>query len=173
MTFFNNFPTLLYKLDTPTLKNGFVEVTDIFRRVAVKDQFIVNEIYLDTYTIKSGERPEDIAYELYDDPQLHWVILLINNIIDPYHDWYYTPEQLRSMVVQRYTNPDAIHHYASKDNLSLFVDYNAADLANGDIVAVTNLEYETLENDERQEIKILHPRYLKEFTDQFKNLIGR
>ena len=31
----------------------------------------------DTYDVKNGETPESIAFKLYDDAELHWVILLL------------------------------------------------------------------------------------------------
>lgn len=171
--FFDYFPKFLYNLQSNTVTNdGFITVTDIFRRVAPQDKFIVNETYLETYTIKAGERPEDIAYDLYGDPEYHWVLLIINNIIDPYNEWYYSPEQLYALVEQRYTKPNDTHHFALVSNPLICSDYDEALIASGELVEVTHLEHEELENDARQEIKVLHPRYLKDFVSEFKRKIG-
>ena len=166
--FFSYFPKLLYPLD-----DSREVVTDIFRRVAPRDKFIVNETYLEKYVLKAGERPEDIAYQLYGDAELHWVILLLNNIIDPYNEWYYTPEQVEAMVKQRYgeNNANATNHWASTDRPEICVDYDAEKLASGEIFEVSHLEHELIENDARQEIKILHPRYLNNFVTEFRELI--
>ena len=31
----------------------------------------------DTYDVKNGETPESIAFKLYDDAELHWVVMLV------------------------------------------------------------------------------------------------
>jgi len=148
-------------------------ITDIFRRVAPRDQFIVNESFLDQYTIKSGERPEDIAYFLYGNAKYNWVILLVNNIVDPYNEWYYTEEQLQALVTQRYGtgNENATHHYAVYDTPLICSDYDADLVASGDLFEVTHLEHERFENDSRQNINVLHPKYLNDFISEFKRLI--
>ena len=48
-----------------------------------------NALLYDTYDVKEGETPESIADSLYDDAELHWVIMLVNDITDRYHQWYY------------------------------------------------------------------------------------
>ena len=168
--FFKQFPKLLYPLDDERHV-----VTDIFRRVVPRDKFVVNESFLDKYTIKSGETPEEIAYKLYGDTEYHWVILVLNNIIDPYNEWYLTSEQLKAMVEQRYGagNSNATHHWARTDRPEICVDYDPALLADGTIFEVSHLEHEEIENNNRQDIKILHPRFLNNFVSEFKQLIKK
>lgn len=131
-------------------------------------------MFLERYVIKSGERPEDIAYFLYGDPEYHWVILLINNIIDPYNEWYYTPDQLRSMVKQRYGvgNENEIHHYALASRPLVYSDYNPTQIANGELIPITHLEHEELENEARQEILLLRPTHINDFVQEFKLLVA-
>lgn len=167
--FFNYFPRMLYPFDPKK-----EVVTDIFRRVVPRDKFIVNEMFLDRYTLRSGERPEDIAYQLYKDPEYHWVILLINNIIDPYNEWYFTPEQLQAMVKQRYGagNENEIHHYALAARPLICSDYNPTQIASGELIPITHLEHEELENEARQEILLLRPVHLNDFVQEFKLLVA-
>ena len=42
---------------------------------------------MDLYYVKDGETPESISYDFYDTVEFYWTILLVNEIIDPYHDW--------------------------------------------------------------------------------------
>jgi len=173
--FFEHFPKILYKIDEKNDGNeSLITLTDIFRRVAPKDSFIVNEAFLEEYTIKSGERPEDISFFLYNNAKYHWVILLINNIIDPYLEWYYTEEQLEALVEKKYGagNANATHHFALYDSPLICSDYNAALITAGEMFEVTHLEHERFENDSRQTIKVLQPRYLNDFITEFKQLIN-
>lgn len=167
--FFDAFPNIAYKID-----DALVATKDIFRRVAPLKNFLDNDMFLEHYRITAGERPEDVAFALYKDPSLHWTILLSNNIVDPYNEWYYTPDSIKKLAAQRYGagNEHQIHHYCEIIGDDEFiVDWDPARLANGEIVAVTNLEYEDKENDKRQLIKVIQPQFIGDFIQEFKRLI--
>ena len=81
--YFDKFGKIEYGFD----KENFKSVTDIMKRVKVRDKVLNNITLYDKYDVVSGETPETIAFKLYGDPELHWVILLTNNITDRYYDW--------------------------------------------------------------------------------------
>ena len=37
--------------------------------------------------LRDGEKPEDIAFKWFGDAELHWVILMTNNVTDRYYEW--------------------------------------------------------------------------------------
>ena len=75
--YFASFPFIPYD----SKGNGELKmVTNLLRRVAVRSNVKTNTMLFDTYDVKSGDTPESIADKLYDDSELHWVILLINNV---------------------------------------------------------------------------------------------
>ena len=37
--------------------------------------------------LRMVETPEIIADKLYQDPELHWIVMLVNNVTDRYHQW--------------------------------------------------------------------------------------
>ena len=67
------------------LVSDFKVVTNLLRRVALRQKVSADVLVFDYYDVKDGETPEIIAHKLYGDSELHWVILLINNITDRYH----------------------------------------------------------------------------------------
>ena len=84
MYFDKNFPVIIYD----SVGNGeFKDVTNLLRRVALRAKVKTNTLFFDSYDIKEGESPESIADKLYGDPELHWVIMIVNNITDRYHQW--------------------------------------------------------------------------------------
>jgi len=106
--YFNNFPLIPYDATgTGELK----VVTNLLRRVGVRAKVKANTMLYDTYDVRNGETPESIAFKLYDDAELHWVILLVNDITDRFHDWPMTEAQFLQFIKDKYTNVDAIHHY--------------------------------------------------------------
>ena len=81
--YFKYFRQIRYGFD----KKNYKLVTDLMTRIKVRDK-VINEISLyDKYDVKNGETPENIAFKHFGDPELHWVILLTNNITDRYYDW--------------------------------------------------------------------------------------
>ena len=77
--YFANFPLIYYD----SVGDGdFKIITNLLKRVAIRAKVKTNSMLFDTYDVKGGETPEYIADMLYDDPELHWVILLLNDITE-------------------------------------------------------------------------------------------
>ena len=165
---FKNFPQIGYVVD-----GRLLIATDIFRRVKL-NQLAVNELLLIDFTIEAGQKPEDIADILYDDPKLYWTILLVNDILDPYNEWYYSPEDLTSLVEQKYGagNSGNTHHWITLDNPLVCVEYDSAKLAAGEIKEVSHLEHEEFENDARQNISVINPKFIQDFLTEFNRTIN-
>ncbi len=106
--FFELMPKILYDNKG---QGEFNIVTNLLKRVAIKSKVKDNAIMYDTYDVIEGQRPEEIAFLMYGDPELHWIILLLNNITDVYHDWPLSTPNFLRFVNDKYDNPDEIHHW--------------------------------------------------------------
>ena len=174
--YFDSFPIIPYGSTDGTVKN----VTNLLRRVAIRTKVKSNAALYDTYNVKNGETPEIIADKLYEDPELHWVVLLINNVTDRYHDWPMSEQQFSTYVNEKYSNPDGIHHYEisqeSGDTTQKIEVYDP-DLISSDTdaytsaTAITNREYEESEQDKKRKIRLLDTEFIDQFVDEFKNLM--
>ena len=174
--YFDSFPIIQYGSTDGTIKN----VTNLLRRVAIRTKVKTNAALFDTYDIKSGETPEIIADKFYDDPELHWVIMLVNNVTDRYHDWPMNEQQFSTFVNEKYSNPDGIHHHEitqeSGDTTQKIEVYDP-DLISSDTDAytsatpITNREFEESEQDKKRKIRLLDPEVVDTFVDEFKNLM--
>ena len=150
-------------------------------RVKVRDK-VANEISLyDTYNVPSGERPEDTAFKHFGSAQLHWVILLTNNITDVYYDWPMSEQAFETFIRDKYTNPDAIHHYevtksSGKTTASGPDDYSYLIEVNSDATgaqSVSNREFEQRLQDQKRQINLLNPQFLGIFIQEFEKLISK
>ena len=174
--YFDSFPIIQYGSTDGTIKN----VTNLLRRVAIRTKVKTNAALFDTYDVKSGETPEIIADKFYDDPELHWVIMLVNNVTDRYHDWPMNEQQFSTFVNEKYSNPDGIHHHEitqeSGDTTQKIEVYDP-DLISSDTDAytsatpITNREYEESEQDRKRKIRLLDPEVVDTFVDEFKSLM--
>ena len=176
--YFDSFPKILYD----SKGNGEVKiVTNLLKRVAVRTKIKTNALILDTYNVKNGETPESIADKLYDDPELHWIVLMVNDITDRYHQWPMLEQQFNTYVSEKYDNPDGVHHYeisqTSGDTSTKIEVYNNSALFSGDTdfystsSTVTNREYEEREQDKKRQIRLLDPRFVDTFVEEFKRLM--
>jgi len=156
-------------------------VTDLMTRVKVREK-VIDEISLyDSYDVPSGERPEDTAFKHFGSAQLHWVILLTNNITDVYYDWPMSEQAFETFLKDKYTNPDGIHHYevtksSGKTTASGPDDYSYLIEVNSDATgaqSVSNREFEQRLQDKKRKIKLLNESYLSSFIEEFNNLVRK
>ena len=176
--YFDSFPVIVYD----SVGNGtYKDVTNILRRVAMRSKIKQNTLIYDTYDVKEGETPEMIADRLYNDPELHWVILIVNDITDRYHQWPLSTSQFLAFINDKYDNVDDVHHYeiaqSSGDTKTKIEVYKNSALYTGDTdfyasaSIVTNFEYEENEQDEKRKIRLLDPIYVEQFITEYENLM--
>lgn len=82
--YFKNFPQINYSLKK---NNNFELLTNISVRYKFTEAVKRNNIIFYEYQILDTDRPDIIATKYYGDARLDWLIMLANNIIDPYYDW--------------------------------------------------------------------------------------
>ena len=112
-----------------------------------------------------------VAFFLYNDVAFHWILLLFNQIINTYYDWPLSTRNFQRYVSNKYSNPDAVHHYqvsqsSGGDWVKIKVESDVAGA-----VGVTNLEYEATLQDVKREIRILKPEFLGQFKAEFADLL--
>ena len=169
--YFASFPVIPYD----SVGNGHYKyVTNLLRRVGLRAKIKSNTLLFDTYDIRSGETPEEIADKLYDDPELHWVVLMVNNITDRYHQWPLNENQFQAYINDKYDNIDAVHHYETTQtsgDTTLKIDVGTVNTDYPSATAITNYEYEVAREDEKRQIRLLDPRYIDQFIEEFERLM--
>lgn len=112
--FFDSTPNFLYP---DFFEAGKFKLSkNLFRRVRARDS--INSIFSSStkYTVKSGQTPDQIAYDLLGDTEHYWTILLINNITDTQTQWPYDDYELDKIIEDRYGNlADKIRHWETKE----------------------------------------------------------
>jgi hypothetical protein len=117
--YFENFPLINYSLDNGV--TSFV-MTDFFRRVKADANSILGSSAYYEYQLADGDTPEILAHKLYGDPNLHWVILITNETIDPRFDWAQTQNSLTNYIRDKYgaANVNAAHHYENSSGDTVY-----------------------------------------------------
>jgi len=92
----------------------YINIKDYFHLLKVRDDISPTKSIYQPYTVKNGERPDQISYNLYGDEQYYWVILLINDIVDYYSDWPLSQYELDEYVIKKYKSlyaANEVRHY--------------------------------------------------------------
>jgi len=172
--YFANFPLIVYD----SVGDGnFKIVTNLLKRVAMRTKVRTNTLLYDTYDVKEGETPEMIADKLYDDPELHWVILFVNNITDRYHQWPMNFGQFNTFIADKYSNIDAVHHYevsqtSGDTSIKINIGTDTTGYSEADLTTVTNREFEEERQDTLRQIRLLDRAYIEQFVEEFETLMG-
>lgn len=175
--YFSQFPVIYY--DAVGNSNPKV-VTHLLKRVALHSKASETVALFDTYDVRNGETPEMIAHKYYDDAEYHWVILLVNNITDRYHQWPMNTRQFLAHLAERYDNVNAVHHYEiyqKSGDTSVKINIGTSNVdADGNTIAdatlITNREYEEEKQDVLRKIRLLDPEYLEQFVEEFERLVS-
>ncbi len=170
MSYFSYFSPLLYD---PKGNGNAKLVTNILSRIRVRVNMKKEIVMLDAYDIKENETPEIIADRHHGSPYYHWVVMILNNVSDVYHDWPKATRQLQKYVQTKYTEAQLseVHHYELAQSSGDTTIKIQVPQGTSGATTVTNYEYEVAKNDAKRSIDLLRNDYLGFFVDEFESLV--
>ena len=195
--YFKHVPNFDYVSRLPNRKyiNDYVQTKNLFKRVKLSDEIFGDLNFFSKTIIETGERPDNIAYRVYDDESLDWLVLLSNNIINFESEWPLDQISFDNYIMNKYgsyENMYNIHHYETKQILDgnnntilkgglevpqnySFTYYDTASdvemIANNVTDGITNIQYEERIQEDKQSIYILKPRYLSVILNEINTLM--
>ena len=191
MTYFRELPNIFYqstKTDRSS-SNDYVQVKNIFRRAKLRDDLKYVFTSLVDYYIRDGFRPDTVAQEIYNDPELDWVVLTSANIINVRDEWPLNSFEVYNYSLEKYGKDlNQIRHYETtevKDSSGRLIlpkgkvvddnftipDPSSPTATLNPVSGVTNYEYETILNDAKRSIYIITPEYLQVFLNDMKDIM--
>jgi hypothetical protein len=116
MSYFKEIPNLqvLNRTKNETSNDETLIVKNFFKRAKLREDIGSVVSAFEYYFITQDERPEEIAEKIYKDPELDWVILTINNIINVQDQWPLSLDSFNKYMLDKYGSEEAyddIHHY--------------------------------------------------------------
>lgn len=130
--YFSKFPVVSYPSNIGE-NTKYVLARNILRRVALSDNTLGSNGAFIEYHIKDGEKPEHIADRVYGNPEEHWIILLTNNIIDPYYDWYKSGVVMEGYILEKHSGFSVFFTDTSDQFVYNAKLYNGCTLSQGGI----------------------------------------
>ena len=175
--YFNKFPLMVYDIKGD---ENYKLLPDILKRVKLRSGLSASRFVFDKYNVKEGEKPEDIAFKYYGDPQYHWVVMMVNNLTDRYYQWPMTQPDFEDFLTDKYGagSEDAVHHYelAQTSGATTSNDESHMLEVNSDTAgasSISNRQFEERTQNDLRQIRLLDEKYLDAFTEEFFGLIKK
>jgi len=195
--YFKPFP----KIDYDLKKNGKSNsLTNITLRFKVQEALLSQSVIYYDYRVQEEDRPDIVAELYYQDSTLDWLILIINDIVDPQFEWPKEQYSLDKFIRQKYGSiseaQGTVHHYEKILNAqstladgtvvperTVKIDQTTYNSLAGDTLQgetgfvkvrkeVSAYQYEQDLNDERRNIKILDAVYLPQILSAVRGIFA-
>jgi hypothetical protein len=196
-SYFRQVPNFDYVSRLPNANIGdYIQVKNIFKKGKLREDIFQDLAFFEKYKITGNDRPDNVAFEVYGDSTLDWLVLICNNVVNIQTEWPLTQDSFDRYVLNKYGDYNTLyngaHHYETTQvtnsqgvvivpgglevpdgySTSYYDYFIDSQVDTGNIaVSVTNYEYEDkLENDKRN-IYILKSRYLNVVIDDMEDIM--
>jgi len=196
-SYFKRLPSFQYVSRLPGARiSDYITVKNLFKKGSIRPDIFQDLAFFEKYKIIGDDRPDNVAFQVYDDSSLDWIVLLSNNIINVQTEWPLSQNNFDRFLLDKYgdynTLYNGVHHYETveeknsqgvtivaaglevQSNYSIsYYDYfiDSQVTKNNLVVPITNYEYEErLENNKRN-IFLLKPKYLNIVFDDLDEMM--
>jgi hypothetical protein len=161
--FFSRFKNIDYDGDS---------IKDLSTAIIIKPAIKANKDLYFWYELEEWETPDSTAFDHYGNSKLNFVVLLLNDIVDPFFDWPLNSNELLALCVERYGLPTITSGRYNTDGY-----FTVKHWVNDGIIyqdghepvnslAVSHFEYEESLNDAKRRIKVLHPELVPQMNKE-------
>ena len=194
-SYFRNVPNFEYVSRNADEQNisDYIAVKNLFKRAKLREDIVKDLAFFTKYSIIGDERPDQVAYKVYGEETLDWVVLLSNNILNIQTEWPMPQTVFDKYLLEKYgsyANIDAVHHYETVEvknsseitiipkGLQVAQNYSVTyydDVLGQEVTAsnitepVTNFQYEDKIQDEKRNIFLLKPIYLNVINNDLQD----
>ena len=168
---------------------------DIRKILPFREDIFAEASTFTKYKITGDDRPDNVAFEVFGDANLDWLVLTCNNIINVYDEWPMTQINFENYLLEKYgtyENINASHHFETTEvknttgvvilpaGLEVDSDYSITfyddriegmTTVNSPVQEVTNYMYEQRLQDDRRNIFLLKPRFLNVVKDDLEEMM--
>ena len=190
MGYFRELPNLQYQspYSNRISSESYITAKNIFRRMKIRDDLKNVFSVFNKYEINDGDRPDNVAKELYGKSNFDWVVLLTANIVNVRDEWPLSSKELYDFTVSKYglTKINEVRHHETtevKNNRGIVIlpkgkvvddDFKIPNPENinaelNPVRGVTYYEYESILNEEKRNIDVLRLEYLQQFLNDIRN----
>ena len=196
-SYFSELPDFEYVSRLPDAKiSDYIKVKNLFKRGLLRDDIFQNLAFFSKYQIVGDDRPDNVAFKIYRDSSLDWLVLIANNIMNVADEWPMASSSFDEILLDKYGSYDTlfngIHHYETlevrvsrnvkvllpgleveSDFSITFYDYDISQYKTlTPVIPITNYQYEEKINDAKRNIYLLKPQYTQVVRDDLESLMS-
>ena len=184
--YFSSIPNVDYDING-TEPNQFRSVTNIMQRIRFKPSVLENITDYYPYYVREGERPDIVSFNTYGTVAYSYLILLVNDIVDPLFDWPLPSRQFENYIIEQYgsvstaqsTNKyyyQIVRAEVARTGVServpeykIIVDQTTYNSLDASVRSAQNVyDYEVEQNDNKREIKLINPDFIQDIDYEVK-----
>ena len=196
--YFRKVPDFEYVSRLPDAKIGdYITVKNLFKRGALEPDILENLAFHTKYEIRGDDRPDNVAFDVYGNSNLDWLVLLCNNIINIPNEWPMLQNDFDEFLLEKYGSYAKIndtHHYETQEiknsrdviivpkglecesnySITYFDAYTGREvtvLSANCTTEVTNFTYEERIEDAKRNIFIVKPEYINIIQDDISRVM--
>ena len=194
--YFSYVPDFDYVSRLPDAKiSDYLHVKNLFKRGKLRDDIFQDLAFFTKYQIEGDDRPDNVAYKVYNDSDLDWVVLLSNNIVNIQSEWPLPQRDFDRYILEKYETYEKLndtHHYETKEvkntigaiivpeglqvpsdySVTYYDWYQSGEVTRSDITTeVTNLDYEEKIDNNKRSIFLLKKIYLNVVQDDLEEMM--
>ena len=195
--YFSYVPDFDYVSRLPDAKiSDYLPVKNLFKRGKLRDDIFQDLAFFTKYQIEGDDRPDNVAYKVYNDSDLDWVVLLSNNIVNIQSEWPLPQRDFDRYILEKYETYEKLndtHHYETKEvkntigaiivpeglqvpsdySVTYYDWYQSGEVTRSDITTeVTNYDYEIKKEDAKRNIFLLKNSYLHIIIDDLEEMMS-
>ncbi len=175
--------------------SDYLRVKNLFKRTKISQTVFDDLTYFTKYQIIADERPDNIAYKVYGDSNLDWMVMLSNNITNLQNEWPLEEQSFYRFLINKYGSEagiESVHHYESQKvidskekvivpkGLEVPSNYSVTFLDSGTKTeqirtnitdAITNRQFEERVQDEKRNIFLIKPRFIGLIIEEMERVM--
>ena len=196
-SYFRQVPNFEYVSRTADAKNisEYITVKNLFKKGKLRDDIFGDLSLFTKYKIIGDDRPDNVAFDVYGDETLDWLVLLCNNILNIQTEWPLPQQSFENFLMNKYGSQEGlldIHHYetvrvADSSGTTIVpegiqvpsnytVEYYDSGLEqyvnrSNITTTITNYDYENQIEENKRNIFVLKPTYLNVVLNDMNDIM--
>lgn len=183
--YFRQLPEIQYpSRDKNSRISDYVTLKNLFKRATIREDIFSNLMFFTKYQIVGDDRPDNVAYKLYGDETLDWLVLIANNIVNVQTEWPMGQQGFYNYLIEKYGSEESlqdVHHFETIEvknsegqimcpgkllvpedfSVSYYDPFLKEYVQRGNVTkAITNYEYEDDLQTKKRNIYVLKREYL-------------
>jgi hypothetical protein len=194
--YFNLLPDFDYVSRLPDAKiSDYIRVKNLFKKGIIREDIFQDVSFFTKYQIVGDDRPDNVAFKVYGDSSLDWIVLQSNNIVNIQTEWPLSQRNFDRFMLEKYNTYDnlynGIHHYETietKNSNGVVIipggqqvpsDYSVTFYDNklkqmitsSEKTTVTNYDYEDQIQTDKRNIFLLKREYIPVVRDDIEDIM--